>query len=450
MFTPPFPEPLKKNAKALRRFLTSWKGWIHVHFEKSYTMKMGEIHVPRLDAYIPNELHLVDEVLLDRERVYPKHRLLKDMFDPLIGNSIFTVNGKEWDDQRQMVYPAFAHTRLESIFPVMKEAVDDLIARMTTLDLDKPVDVEPLMTHVAADIIFRTIFSEELDSAGAERIYKAFNRFQKTAQPGVLMKLYGLPGLGFNRRAQKAAEGVHSVFRPIVERRYRAYCETDDPGGEDILTTLLEARHPDTRKPFTLQDLLNQISFIFLAGHETSASALSWAVYLLAECPQYQDAVLSELGAGPIDYQFIRNSKALKHIFQETLRLYPPVSFFVRETTRRTQMRDKQIEPGSMMVISPWLIQRNKNNFPCPHAFDPQRFEDPDQAEACRRAYLPFGRGSRKCTGSGFALQEAMLALASIVRNFQLSYPEGPKPMPVSRATLRSDKGIFVKLDPRA
>ena len=131
--------------------------------------------------------------MLDRERIYPKHHLLKDMFDPLIGNSIFTVNGKEWDDQRQMVNPAFAHTRLELIFPVMKEAVDDLVARIGALDLSRPVNIEPHMTHVAADIIFRTIFSRKLDAEGADRIYKAFHRFQRTAQPGVLLRLYGLP-----------------------------------------------------------------------------------------------------------------------------------------------------------------------------------------------------------------------------------------------------------------
>jgi cytochrome P450 len=150
-----------------------------------------------------------------------------------------------------------------------------------------------------------------------------------------------------------------------------------------------------------------------------------------------------------LSFEGVRKAGALRNVFQETLRLYPPVSFFVRAVTRPTVMRDKRIRPGAMMVVSPWLIQRNSGNFPCPHAFEPARFADPDQAEACRRAYLPFGKGPRKCTGSAFAQQEAMLVLGAIVRNFRLAYPPGPKPEPVSRVTLRARKGIHLRLTPR-
>lgn len=449
MFTPPFPEPLKKNASLPKRFLRGWKGWIHVHFERSYTMKMGEIHVPRLTVYVPNELRLVDEILEDRERIYPKPELLKEMLDPLIGASIFTVSGREWEEQRAMVNPAFAHTRLQAAFPVMREAVEDLVARIAALDLSRPVAVEPLMTHVAADVIFRTIFSVRLDSKGAEQIYRAFHSFQRSVQRGAILHLYRLPLFGLLWRAKRHARRVHATFRPIVQARYDAYRAKGDAGPPDILRSLLEARHPETGEPFTLQGLINQVSFIFLAGHETSASALAWALYLLAECPEQQEAILAEIGPEPLTFEAIRKAGALRQVFQETLRLYPPVSFFVRSATRATVMRGKQVEPGSMMVISPWLIQRNGENFPCPHAFDPERFADPGQAEACRRAYLPFGKGPRICTGSAFATQEAMLVLGTIVQKFRLAYPDGPKPEPVSRVTLRSDKGIFVRFEPR-
>lgn len=449
MFTPPYPNPLGSNAGPLRRFLTSWKGWIHVHFKNSYTMKMGEIHVPRLDVYVPNELHLVNEVMIDRDRNYPKPDLLKDMLDPLIGNSIFTVNGKEWEEQRDMVYPAFAHARIKNAFPVMKEAVDELVERIHGLDLDRPIEVDPLMTHVAADIIFRTIFSVKLDAEGAEKIYDAFNRFQRTIQPSALMRLYGLPMFGFLGRAKKWSRRVHSTFRPIIQARYDAYRSSGDTGPPDILQSLLEARHPETGEPFSLQDLVNQVSFIFLAGHETSASALAWALYLLAECPEQQDVIMAEIGDEPLTFEKVKGAVTLRNVFQETLRLYPPVSFFVRSVVNHTEMRKKQIKPGSMMVISPWLIQRNSNNFSCPHAFQPERFSDPDQAEACRHAYLPFGKGRRICTGSAFASQEAMLVLGSIIQNFELTYPVGPKPEPVSRVTTRSNKGIFLRFSKR-
>lgn len=449
MFTPPYPVPQRSKAKAFKRFLTSWNSWIHVLFEKSYTMKMGEVRLPKLDFFIANDLSIVDEVMDDRQRTYPKHEFLQELLEPLIGNSVFSANGEDWDHQRTMVNPAFAHTGLKGSFPVMKAAVDDLVSGMLKSDLSRPVAIEPLMTHVAADIIFRTLFSLELDAEGAHRIYKAFHNFQRHIQPGAILRLYGLPMFGFKTRATRAARHIHEVFEPAVRIRYDAYHEKGDAGPPDILRALLVARHPETGASFDFQQIINQVSTVFLAGHETSASALSWALYLLAECPHLQDAVINEIGAEPISFEMLKGGVTLRNIFRETLRLYPPVSFFLRAVTRPTEMRGKKMRPGAMIAISPWLIQRNKDNFPCPHAFDPGRFADPEQGEACRNAYLPFGKGPRMCIGAGFANQEAMLVLGSVVQAFRLSYPEGAKPQPVSRLTLRSEKGISLILSPR-
>lgn len=448
-FTPPYPEPLKSKAGAARRFFTAWKSWIHVLFEKSYTMKMGEVRMPLGHVYFPNELGLVDEVLNDKERVYPKHEHLQELLDPLIGNSVFSANGADWEAQRAMVKPAYAQTGLKRAFPVMKDAVDELIATIRSLDLTKPIGIEPHMTHVAADIIFRTIFSQKISAADSQRIYDSFHKYQRTIQTGALLKLYRLPMFLHMAHARRTAKLIHGTFLPIVQGRFDAYHGIGDAGPDDILSSMLQARHPQTGAPFTLEQLVNQVSTVFLAGHETAASAMSWGLYLLAECPYLQQAILAEIGEGPISFETLKNAETLRNLFQETLRLYPPVSFLIRATTRPTRMRDKMLATGAMIVISPWLIQRNEANFPCPHAFDPDRFNDPAQAEACRRAYLPFGRGTRICIGAGFAHQEAMLVFGEIVQGFALSYPAGPKPEPVSRVTLRSARGIFVSLTPR-
>jgi cytochrome P450 len=452
-FTPPYPKPHRSKASLLKRFLTGWTSWIHTLFERSYTMKMGEIHLPKLDFYIANELSIVDTVMDDKEKVHPKHDFLKELLDPLIGNSVFSANGKDWENQREMVNPAFTHTNLKRVFPVMKEAVDDLVAHIRSLDLSRPVAIEPLMTHIAADIIFRTIFSVKLDGTGADRIYHAFHNFQKNVQPSAMLRIYGLPLLGYRRRANKAAAHVHAVFAPIVQTRFDAYHQRGEHGPSDILLSLLEARHPQTGEPFTFQQIIDQVSTIFLAGHETAASAMSWSLYLLAECPHLQTALDAEMdretGSADISFDSLKGMEQLRNLFRETLRLYPPVSFFIRAVTRPTEMRGKHMKPGAMIVISPWLIQRNKDNFPCPHAFDPDRFKAPDQAEACRRAYMPFGKGPRICVGAGFAQQEAALVIGSIVRAFTLACVNNKKPHPVSKLTLRSKDGIFLTLTPR-
>jgi cytochrome P450 len=452
-FTPPYPVPHKSKASLLKRFLTGWNSWIHTLFEKSYTMKMGEIRLPKLDFYIVNDLEVVERVMDDREKVFPKHEFLNDLLDPLIGNSVFSANGEDWEQQRQMVNPAFAHTNLKRVYPAMQSAVDDLLAQIRALDRSKPIEVDPLMTHIAADIIYRTIFSVKLDAEGADKIYHSFHRYQKNVQPSAMLKIYGLPLLGYRHRAKKAAAEIHAVFGPIVRARHDAWHGGTGTAQEDILQSLLEARHPVTGEAFTYEKIMEQVSTIFLAGHETAASAMTWALYLLAECPHLQEALDAEIdrqsGDGPIAFEHLRGMDGVRNLFKETLRLYPPVSFFIREVTAPTRMRDKKLAPGAMVVISPWLIQRNSDNWKCPHAFEPDRFDDPEEAAACRHAYMPFGKGPRICIGAGFAQQEGILTLASIVRTFRLRYPPIAKPEPVSRLTLRPKNAVRLFFDDR-
>lgn len=452
-FTPPYPVPHRSRASLFKRFLTGWTSWIHTLFDKSYTMKMGEIHLPRLDFYIANELSIVERVMTDAEREFPKHRFLSDFVEPLIGQSVFNTNGQLWEDQRRMINPAFAHTNLKRVYGLMSDAVADMLAHLETIAGPEPVDIDPVMTHVTADVIFRTLFSVSLDRDEALRIHHAFTRFQRNAQPGAMLRLYGLPGLGFPRRALKASAEIHAVFEPLVRARYDAFHRGEAGGRPDILQSLLEAKHPETGAPFGFQELVDQIALIFLAGHETSASALSWALYLLSESPDLQEQLHAEVAAaagdGAIGFEHLKGMEGVRNLFRETLRLYPPIGFFAREITRPTTMRDKQLKPGAMIVISPWLIQRNRDNFSCPHSFDPDRFARGEEAEAVKAAYMPFGKGPRICVGAGFAQQEAMLVLAEVIRAFRLSYPAAPKPEPVSRLTLRPKKGVRLRLERR-
>jgi cytochrome P450 len=452
-FTPPFPRPHASKSSFLLRFWRGWHSWIHVLFERSYTMKMGEIHTPALDFYIANELPLVRRILETEWKQFPKHDFQHDLLLPLIGNSVFSANGQDWEDQRQMVNPAFGHTALKTVFPMMSGAVDDLIAHIRTLDLTKPVPIDVLITHLAADIIYRTLFSVVLDAAGSRAIYDAFHAYQRNSQRASTLRIYGLPMLGFRRRAEADARRIHAVFAPIVHARYVA---THGRGerGHDIVQSLIDARHPTTGVPFTEAEVMEQVATIFLAGHETSASSVTWAFYLIARDAELQAALRDEAesaaGGGPLAYEHLRPLTRINNVFRETLRLYPPLAFLTREVTCPVQMRDKHLEPGAMLVVSPWLVQRNRDNFPEPHGFDPDRFDDPEQASACRHAYLPFGKGPRICVGAGFAVQEAKLAIAGLLRAFTFETVPGQTPEPVSRLTLRAKDGVLLKLTPIA
>ena len=447
-FIPPYPVPHRSKLSQAARFYRGMTSWIHTLFEKSYTMKMGEIKLPGVDFFIPNETELVRRVMDDPQQ-FPKHKLLWEMLYPLIGDGVFSINGEAWAQKREMMNPAFAHTNLRRTFATMNEAVTDMIGRIEARDLSQPLHIDPLMTHVAADVIYRTILSRSLNEQEAKRIFDAFERYQKIVQPSMLLRTYGLPAGFLRRKLQHTAGEIHAVFGPIIHARHADF-HAGREGPHDILHSLLQAKHPVTGEAFTYRQLVDEVSIIFLAGHETSASALSWALYLIASCPEVQQALQREVAEiGAIDVESIKRLELVRNVFRETLRLYPPVSFFMREVQQATEMRGKRMKAGSLLVISPWLLQRNKNNFPCPHAFMPERFNDAAQQEACRSAYMPFGRGPRVCIGAGFAQQEAALVLAHIVRRFHLSVPHGMVPEPVSRLTLRAKHGIRLNFQTR-
>ncbi|MBB3981186.1 cytochrome P450 [Sphingobium fontiphilum] len=445
LFTPPFPEPPKNKRTRLRRFAVAWHSWIHVLFEKSYTMMMGELRMPGITMYIANELPLVDRILRDNI-TFPKHRELSNSLWPLIGNSVFSANGEDWANQRAMVNPAFATTALHKSMPSMVAAANDLADRLDGLDHRRPIDIDPLMTHVAADIIFRTLFSEPLSPQGSAIIHRAFGKFQRLSHSASMLGLYGLPSRWFEKRSLRPAADIHSVFFGIVKKRYDDYHATGAAPHDDILQRLIEVKSETTGEHFTLEQVMNQVSTVFLAGHETSASTMTWGLYILAECQHIQDKLREEVASvsdgKPLEPHMLRDFHHLRNVFRETLRLYPPVAFLPREVSCPVDMRDKHLETGSMLVVAPWLTQRNKNNWACPHSFDPDRFDDPANAEMVKQAWFPFGRGPRVCVGAGFAQQEVMIVMATILRRFRLSVKPGYKPEPISRLTIRPRHGM--------
>jgi cytochrome P450 len=448
LFVPPYPVPHKDKNSLLKRFFTGQISWLHTLFEKSYTMKMGEIKLPKVNFFIVNEPSLIKKIMVDDVDKFPKHHLLEELLEPIIGRSIFAVSGTEWHRQRKMVYPAFTHANLRRTFDFMNDAADDIVSKIDScVKKSHHVDIDPLMTFVSADIIYRTIFSIKLTQDDAFIIYNAFHEFQSAIQPCALLRIYGLPTWYHRRKINKAVVKIHGVFGGLVKERYTAYHE-QGIAGNDILSSLLEAKDETTGQHFTIQELIDQISLVFLAGHETTASTLTWALYMLAETHDIQQKCRKQIPEHTLHYTDLKNLTHLKNVIDETLRLYPPISFLLREASCPMTLRNKKLEKKAMVTISPWLIHRNGNEWDNPHSFDPDRFDDPQTDEAQKHAYLPFGKGPRICVGMAFAKQESLIILAKIVQKFNLCYDSPQKPQAVSRVTLRSKDGICLKMTP--
>ncbi|NML45529.1 cytochrome P450 [Ramlibacter sp. G-1-2-2] len=456
-FCPAYPRPRASRASKALLFFSARRSWLDTLYERSYSMQMGEVHLPGVDLYMVNEPALVKQVLGEQAADFPKSPLLAEALAPLLGESIFTTNGAQWQRQRAMMDPAFAQARLQVAFPRMREATQALLQRLQALPDGAEHDMEMEMTHVTADIIFRTIFSLPLEGADAHRVFDAFARYQALAPRLMLPALFGLRWLTWpwdTWRSRRAAQEIRGLLEKLVRPRYEAYQAGLPHPQADILSAFLDARDPQTGAPFDFDELVNQVAMLFLAGHETSASALGWASYLLAHAPAIQDRMHAEasaqLGERQPESTDMKQLTLTWNVFRETLRLFPPVGFFARQSAGGCPMRDKQVPAGATVVVSPWLIHRHRQWWAEPDAFDPDRYDNDAAREPLKRAYLPFGMGPRVCLGAAFALQEAALILSSIVRHWRLEPVPGHVPQPVGRLTIRSANGVRLVLRRRA
>ena len=449
-FIPPYPEPNKSKAGIIKRFNKIWYSWIHSVFENSYTIKIGRVKIFKKESFIVNGPDFVKKVMVQEWQNFPKFHLMGEVLKPLLGESIFTTNGELWRRQRDMIDPAFAHTRLEKAFPLMSEAVDDMLKRVELEAKTGKFVVDPEMTHITADIIFRTILSYALSAQEANQIFHAFNKFQEATQKVMVLRTYGFPSFYHRRKSEKAAAKIRPVLGRIIKQRYDAFQKGEDKENRDILSSMMISTDKNTGKPFEYEELVDHITMLFLAGHETTASSLTWSLYLLASCKHIQDKVREEVkqvtGGEKIQFEHIKKLSYTFDVFSEALRLYPPVGFFARESIKDNNFDQRQVCKGAMVVVSPWLIHRHKKQWKDPNSFKPERFQDEDSKESIKCSYLPFGSGPRICIGKGFANQEAVLILASIVQKFELEAIAGKVPEPVGRVTIRPKDEIELKI----
>jgi cytochrome P450 len=454
MFIPPYPKPHTSKSSFTKRLIRGLHSWIDVLFEKSYSMKMGHIKQPNFDLYMVNDTDLVKKILIDEPEKYPKHQLMHKMLEPLLGNSIFTTNGEVWARQRRLVDAGFSQARLRLAFPLMTAAIDEMLGRLQGVATGQAYEIDAEMTHITADIIFRTILSEQLTEEDAHNIFEAFNDFQVHAQRAVMLKIYHLPTYFSERAGKKAANKIRPVIARVIAKRFAEQQTANPKQYDDIMAGIMSAVDPVSHDKLSYEEMVDQICMLFLAGHETTASSLTWSMYLLSNCPHLQKQMLAELDEvapnRPLEFEDIKKLNVTTNMFKEALRLYPPVGVFVREATEEHCMRDKEIKPGSAMLIAPWLIQRHSEYWENPHAFEPERFETEAGKASAKCAYLPFSKGPRVCTGQGFAMQEAVLILANIVRTFEIDKVEGHIPRPAGRVTIRPDNGVQVTLRKRS
>jgi cytochrome P450 len=419
-----------------------------------YRAWMAEFRTPFFRSYMCNDPALVDLVLKERPDDFPKSDRIREGLAPLLGNSVFITNGETWKRQRRIIDPAFEGGRLRDTFPAMWDAGVAAVERLRARADGHPIEIEAETSEAAADVIFRTLFSIPIEHETAGAVFKVFKQHQR-AQPvlnlGAVLPLPSWFPRFHSRETRRTARAIRALITRLTAERMEEIEAGAAP--DDLATKIMTTRDPVTGDTFDTAEMVDQVAIFFLAGHETSASALAWALYMLALYPDWQERVAEE-AAHEIDpekiyFSTIKRLKITRDVFRETLRLYPPVPMMVREASKCEHFRDREIKPGSQIVLSPWHQQRHERIWERPDEFDPARFATENGRAGLRTAYMPFSAGSRVCTGSGFAMAEGPLLLALLVRAFRFETVPGREAVPVAHLTVRGKDGIWLRLTPR-
>lgn len=450
-YRPPAPVPMTSTAQVVMNGLFSRDNdLIKLVSEDTYGRYMIRVPFSRTPTYVVNCPKTISRVMKAEVDNYPKCDVTTAALDGLVGQSIFTVSGAVWKRQHRMISQVFAKLKLSDVFLEMQKAIVESLDRIEA-KVGGTLNIDTEMSYVTADVIFRTMFSRPIDDSEARLIFDEFANYQNALPHTTVWSL--LTSTSHNRkalprRAQQAADRIRGVIlQLLVERR------TGKVRHDDICQIIADCRDPEDGKPFTDQEAIDQIAFFFLAGHETSASALAWAFICLSGDKAVADRVAAEAQAITSgDFVAFADRGRLtttRAVFREALRLYPPVAFFGRRAIDAGKLRSFEIAPDSLIVVSPWIVQRHRKFWTYPEQFVPDRFLSDDYGQQIAGTWIPFGFGPRVCTGAAFATMEAELILSEICRRYHLKVCNPEKIRAASRLTVKPLENVPVFVERR-
>jgi cytochrome P450 len=399
-----------------------------------------------LHSFLINKPEYIERVLLTNSANYRKSHFTRHLLGPLLGNGLLISEGEVWRRQRRIAAPAFHARRIGEFATTMGARTEAMLARWR--GFDAPFDLAAEITALTLDIVSRTMFSTEV--AGEVAAVRRLTDIVVNLRPS-LLDLFGFPEWIPRLQPRRYREAI-AAFEALVAR-FLAERRRDAAERGDLFSMLLSARDAETGEGMSEAQLRDEILTIFLAGHETTANALNWTFYLLAQHPDAEARLHAELdtvlGGRTPAFADLAELKWTRMVIEEAMRLYPPAHTIARTAAGEDTIGGVRVPPGASITISMYVTHRNPNLWSEPERFDPERFTPAAVAARHRFAYLPFGGGPRICIGNGFAMAEAQVILATIAQRYRVRLAEGHAVEPVGLITLRPKSGLWVTLEPR-
>jgi cytochrome P450 len=446
-FVPPYPAERSPPLAFLRMVARGDGDLLSLMPGKIYRMKSGYLGLSRRSTVLFNDPDDVRAILNDPGGVFPKSDLMVNALEPLIGDSVFTSDGDTWRRQRAMIDPAFSHMRLSVAFAAMRAAVDDSLPDLRArADSGELISLDQAMGHVTADVICRSVFSVSLQSEVARDVFEDFAVFESDVAQVRFLRLVFDPA--WKKVPQKpgvlaACARIRQHIGALIDTHLAAAPGTHD----DIASAVIASRDAETGEPFTREELIDQLGVFFLAGHKTTASALTWLFFVLATRPELMARLRAEIDdAGELGAGTLKALPFTRALFREALRLYPPITFMPRVALRDTEIGGTRVRRGAIVMISPWSMHRHYALWDAPHRFDPDRFMPDREKQIVPGSFIPFGAGPHICIGAGFAQLESALILAEFARAFDFEIEAPHRVRPVAHLTTRPASEIRMRV----
>lgn len=453
-FVPPYPYRPKERLSAFATLRLARRNFLAIWEERCFEWEVFSSRMLARTLFVCNSPDTVAAAFVERHESFErKSPQMRHGLAPLLGDGLFISDGETWRRRRRIVAPIVHVAHLPLFAPLMVQAATETADRWASGAKATPVNALTEMATLTAEIICRTVFGRQLGARHAAQIIGAFSEYQRLVGQLDLAYFIGLPDWfpRFHAPAiHRAARRIHRVLDQVI----RDCRERLSAGEPSMIRLLLEARDPETGAPLEDTALRNEAAVIFMAGHETTANSLAWTWYLLSQSPEVEARLHAELAqelAGrPPTLDDVPNLVYTRAVFEETIRLYPPVPLLVRQAARDETIRGRPVPAGSLVMVVPWLLHRHRKFWGKPDHYIPERFLPENTQFRVRHAYLPFSVGPRICAGAAFGLTEAILCLATLAQRARLRLAPGAVVAPVCRLTLRPGDDLRMLVEPCA
>jgi cytochrome P450 len=410
-----------------------------------YELDLGLVTIVML-----NHPDYAQYVLRDNARNYTKGGEIWDSARKIIGNGLLTSEGDYWRRQRRIIQPHFHRQHLAGLTALMVEAIEASLADWEAhIQSGEPINLVKAFSHMTMRVIMRSMFGRSLNEADVDRVVDAMEYILqytiKLTITGKLPQWMPIPGRKrFNEMLAVIDEFMYGV---IEQRRHEA------GSGDDLLSMFLNLVDDETDEPLTDKEIRDEMATIFLAGYETTAIAMSWAVYMLTQqkgiATKLTTQVDSVLGNRLPQFEDLMQLTYPRMVMEETIRLYPPAFWLPRTAIEDDVIGGYPIKAGQMVASVNLTIHRHPDFWLTPDTFDPENFAPNTAKHRHSFAWMPFGAGQRLCIGKDFALMEGTLILTEVMRRYEITLKPNHQPKAVLSSTLATKNGVWVQLAKR-